>query len=107
MLRSSKSAARDAALVSICTFPLEKQLAHAKKGIPHRRNNTARWEKACRQAASKQAIGGDDPASRNASFAGKGVESLPGVAAEYVPKGAKSSDSGLDLDVPELKSAGR
>lgn len=56
------------------------------------------------QASSKQARGGDDPASRNASFAGKGVESLPGVAAEYVPKGAKSSDSGLDLDEPELES---
>lgn len=50
------------------------------------------------QASQKQATGGDDPASRNASFAGKGVESLPGVAAEYVPKGAKSSDSGVDLD---------
>lgn len=35
MLRSSKSAARDAALVSICTFALEKKAGACKqKGIP-------------------------------------------------------------------------
>jgi hypothetical protein len=57
--------------------------------------------------ASKQARSGDDLTSGNASFAGKGVESLPGVAAEYVPKGAKSSDSGVGLAMPQSRLVAR